>query len=326
MAEAVTSPIVKRPYLNASLFGSVLGVWGLGQAWGLAAVLWGAPRSVGPALLMVAAAIWVGLLLLYLLQTLREPGATRDEFVHPVSGSTPALIGISTLLIATGARPEIAGIGFWIGIVGLGWHLMFSLWHTGVLWRGGRNARDVVPTLYLPTVAGNFTGAGFLGAYGHADRGWLFLGAGAFAWLGMESLVLQRLWHAEPSLSARPAIGIQFAPAVVCACACLLLEPRIPPTAILMLWGYSLFQMLVGARLHRWLLAEPYSPAHWSYTFGVASSAVCGCKLALAGSAPAQLIAVATFLLANLVIGTLLLRSLCDVLRFVAGKTSADAG
>ena len=318
MAHAKSDPAARSGYLNASSFGSVLGVWGLGQAWRLAVALWGAPRIVGSALVVLAFAMWAGLLVLYFLQSLRKPEAARDEFLDPVKGSTPALIGISTLLMATGARIDLARTGFWIGIAGLGWHLAFSLWHTGALWRGGRRSSDIAPTLYLPTVAGNFTGAGFLGAYGHADWGWLFLGAGLFAWLGMESLVLQRLWHAEPTVSARPAIGIQFAPAVVCASACLLLDPKISPAVMLMLWGYSLFQMLVGARLHRWLLAEPYTSAHWSYTFGIASSAVCGCKLALLACAPAQVLSVLTFLLANIVIGYLLLRSIGDVLRFFA--------
>lgn len=309
-----------RPYLGTTLFGSVLGVWGLGQSWRLAVPLWDMPHMVGSALVAIAITIWAVLLLLYALQTLNKPASACDEFAHPVRGSTPALIGISTLLIATGAPPEMARVGFWTGVAGMCWHLGFSLWHTGTRWLGGRKASDIQPTLYLPTVAGNFTSAGFLGSYGHADWGWLFLGAGLFSWLGMESLVLQRLWLASPSASGHPAIGIQFAPAVVCASACLILDPTIPPTIILMLWGYSLFQMLVGARLLRWLLAEPWSPAHWSYTFGIASSAVCGCKLALLHCAPARAIAAATFLLANLVIGFLLLRSFVDLFRFIAIK------
>jgi tellurite resistance protein len=281
------------------------------------------PPYVGPVLLLVAVGTWMGLLALYALQALLRPQAARAEFLHPISGSTPALLGISTLLIAVAAQAQAPRFGLALGIAGICWQLAFSLWHTGAMWLGGRQVVDVLPTLYLPTVAGNFTTAGFLGAYGHSDWGWLFMGAGVFAWLGMESLVLQRLWHATPSVSGRPAIGIQFAPAVVCASACLLLDPRIPTPIVLMLWGHSLFQMLVGARLHRWLLAEPYSPSHWAYTFGVASSAVCGCKLAVEGCVPAQVISGATFLLANLVVGFLLLRSVLDVFRFIAIKVGA---
>ena len=54
---------------------------------------------------------------------------------------------------------------------------------------------DTAPTLYLPTVAGNFTSAAALGGLGHPDWGWLFLGAGIFSWLALESLIIQRLWH-----------------------------------------------------------------------------------------------------------------------------------
>ncbi|MDY0749079.1 dicarboxylate transporter/tellurite-resistance protein TehA [Paucibacter sp. R3-3] len=306
-------------YAAASLFGSVLGICGLGMAWRLAARIWLLPFEIGTALLVLAVTTWVGLLLQYGFQALRDWPAVLEELRHPITGGTPALVGISTLLIAISARADAPHVGAWIGVAGLAWHLCFSLWHTGTMWRGGLQSGDIAPTLYLPSVAGNFTGAGFLGSYGLPDWGWLFFGAGVFAWLSMESLVLQRIWHAAHSRSAMPTVGIQFAPPVVGGTALLLLKPDIPPAIILMLWGYSLFQMMVGLRLYRWLLAESYSSAYWSYTFGVASSAVCGCKLILLGSDPARTVGLLTFGFANLVVGSLLLRSAFDmVVRAVA--------
>lgn len=306
----------KNPsYLAASAFGSVLGINGLAQAWRLAGPLWGMPAAIGQALTGIAVVTWATLLVFYAVQAWRRADAARAEFVHPVAGAAPALVGISTLLVATTLHADAPVAGAWIGAAGLAWHLGFALWHAGGVWRGGREATHFVPTLYLPSVGGNLTSAGMLGAYGHGDWGYLFLGAGVFAWLALESLMLQQLWRAAPSDSARPATGIQFAPAVVTAVAWMLVDPGVPHGAVLMLWGWAVFQMLIGLRVLRWLIAEPWSTSYWSYTFGIASSAVVGCKLALAGVPAAQQLGIATFVFANLVILTLMLGSARDLLR-----------
>jgi tellurite resistance protein len=308
------APQKNTSYLAASAFGTVLGLNGLAHAWRLAHPLWGMPAAIGQGLLAIAVATWALLLIFYAVQAWRRIDATRAEFVHPVAGATPALVGISTLLVATTLHADAPVTGAWIGAAGLAWHLGFALWHAGGVWRGGREPTHFVPTLYLPSVGGNLTSAGMLGAYGHADWGYLFLGAGVFAWLALESLMLQQLWRATPTASARPATGIQFAPAVVTAVAWLQVDPNAPQGAVLMLWGWAVFQMLIGLRVLRWLMAEPWSTSYWSYTFGIASSAVVGCKLALAGVPAARQLGIATFVFANVVILTLMLASTRDLL------------
>ena len=164
-----------------------------------------------------------------------------------------------------------------------------------------RDRLNTVPTVYLPTVAGNFTSAAALGALGHSDWGWLFLGAGLFSWLAIESLIIQRLWHG-PALPVpqRPLLGIQFAPPAVCAMAWLALEPGSVDHWLLMLWGYGLFQLLLGLRLRPWLGLQPFAPSYWAYTFGVATTTLSGLKLAQAGVSSAQVLALPIFVGANL--------------------------
>jgi tellurite resistance protein len=308
-----TAAPTKPSYLAAAAFGTVLGINGLAQAWRLASPLWGLPVAIGHGLTVLAVLTWGTLLVVYAVQGWRRRESARAEFLHPIAGATPALVGISTLLVATTLRTDAPAAGAWIGAAGLAWHLGFALWHAGGVWRGGRDANHFVPTLYLPSVGGNLTSAGMLGAYGHADWGFLFLGAGVFAWLALESLMLQQLWRAAPSASAKPATGIQFAPAVVTAVAWMLVDPNAPQGAVLMLWGWAVFQMLIGLRMLRWLIAEPWSTSYWSYTFGIASSAVVGCKLALAGVPAARQLGIATFVFANVVILTLMVGSTRDL-------------
>lgn len=288
----------------------VLGLSGLGQAWRVAARLWGLPAIIGEVLLLVASLVWLALLVSYLVQAVTRPDVTANEFRHPVQGSTPALLSVSTLLIVLAAIPYSRPLAWTLAIAAIAWHLAFSLWHTGALWQGGRDALDTAPTLYLPTVAGNFTSAAALGGLGHPDWGWLFLGAGLFSWLALESLIIQRLWHpkAVPA-PQRPLLGIQFAPPVVCSMAWLMLEPGRADHWLLMLWGYGLFQLLLGIRLGAWLGEQPFAPTYWAYTFGIAAATVSGMKLALLGVPVAGVLSVPVFIGANLFIGYLALRT-----------------
>lgn len=299
-----------RAPLPASFFGMVLGLSGLGQAWRIASKLWGVPTQIGEAVLLVAALVWLALLLSYLTQAVRHPAVVRNEFKHPVQGSTPALLAVSTLLIVLAVLPYSRTVAWILTAAGISWHLAFSLWHTGALWQGGRDAMDTAPTLYLPTVAGNFTSAAALGALGHADWGWLFLGAGLFSWLALESLIIQRLWQPKAMPAPqRPLLGIQFAPPVVCAMAWMILAPDSADHWLLMLWGYGLFQLMLGIRLGAWLGEQPFAPSYWAYTFGIAAATVSGLKLALAGVPAAQVLAIPLFIGANLFIGYLALRT-----------------
>ena len=307
--------------LPAAHFGMVLGLSGLGQSWRIAAGLWHLPGVIGEAILAAAALVWAVLLATYAFQAVQRPDETRAEYRHPVQGGTPALVGIATALMALAAVRYSLLLAWILALAGIGWHLGFALLHTGNLWRGGRDMRDTAPSLYLPTVAGNFTSAAALGALGHPDWGWLFLGAGVFSWLALESLIVMRLWQPDGlPRPQRPLLGIQFAPPVVCGMAWLNLAPGTTDHWLLMLWGYGLFQLLLGLRLWRWLGEAPFAPSYWAYTFGIASTTVCALKLAASGVPVAQTLAIPVFLGANAFIGTLALRT---VLLTVKGKLLA---
>lgn len=273
--------------------------------------MWHAPAVMGEAILFVATLVWFGLLIAYALHALLQPARVVDEFRHPVAGGTPALLGVSTFLVVQAVFPYSHTLGTALAVVGLVWHLAFALWHTGVLWQGERNMLDNAPTLYLPSVAGNFTGAAALATLGRPEWGWLLLGAGVFSWLAIEPLIINRLWHGQPvAPSLRPLLGIQFAPPVVCAAAALVLLPGSTDHWIVMLLGYGLFQIMIGLRLGVWLTKNPFAPSWWAYTFGIASATLSCMKLAQAGLAPAQMLAIPVFVAANLFIGYLSVRTL----------------
>ncbi|CAG4894489.1 Tellurite resistance protein TehA [Paraburkholderia saeva] len=312
--------------LPASLFSVVLGLSGVGQSWRVSVKLWHMPAVIGETVLLSATAVWLALLIGYVVNAVRHPARVIGEFRHPVAGGTPALPGISTLLIVQAVLPWSRPLAWALAAAGIAWHLLFSVWHTGELWQGGREPEDVAPTLYLPTVAGNFTSAGALGVLGHADWAWLFIGAGVFFWLATEPLVIRRLWHGTSLPDAqRPLLGIQFAPPVVCSAAILAIAPGSTQPWLIMLLGYGLFQILIGMRLGRWLGRHTFSYMWWSYSFGVASATVTCVKLALAGVAAAQILALPVFAGANLFIGYLVVRTIAKVAGWGESVTPREA-
>ena len=174
----------------------VLGLSGLGQTWRIATQLWPLPHLIGESLLLLAGLVWA--VLCWVISG--RPFATLIWCVEfcirykaalpPCSAciNTADCISRSTTLFPKHSLAVDCGQD-------RGWYLMFALWRTGTLWQGGRDTLDTAPTLYLPTVAGNFTSAAAQAPIDHADWGWLFLGAGVFSWLALESLIIQRLWH-----------------------------------------------------------------------------------------------------------------------------------
>jgi tellurite resistance protein len=163
-----------RQRIPASFFGMILGLAGVGQAWRSASAFWGTPSWIAEAILLLAALVWAALLLGFLVQTASHPQEARKEAEHAVQGGTPALLAISTLLVALAALPYSHALTSVLAIAGIGGHLGFSLWQTGAIWHGGRSDLDTLPTVYLPTVAGNFTSGGVLGALGYPDWGGCF--------------------------------------------------------------------------------------------------------------------------------------------------------
>lgn len=310
---------------GAANFSMVLGLTGLGQAWRFATKLWPIPSQAGEAIIFLAFLIWAGLLLAYVVRAIRHPLSVRQEFIHPVQGATPALIGIATLLMVPAVEPYSTRAAMVVLAFGVTWHLLFAVWHSGRDWQRGRDAARVTPTVYLPTVAGNFTAGAAFGVMGWADLGWCFLGAGLFSWLALESVILQRLWQSQTfTVAHRASIGIHFAPPAVAASSWLAIVPGTTDHWVIMLWGYGLFQLLLGLRLVQWLRAQPFSRAYWSYTFGISSAALVTVKLALAGLPVAVHAAAPVLVLATIFESYLLVRTVLNVFTTISRPLVRD--
>jgi tellurite resistance protein len=303
---------VRIPSVPASFFGIVLGIDGLGIGWRLASRLWGAPLIVGEVVLSFGALIWLLLAVAYGLKWLLLREEALAEFRHPVQCCFVGLVGVSTLLMAVAAVPHSIATAWVFFAIGFATQFVFALYRTGELWKGGRDAGHTTPILYLPLVAGNFVSTIALCALGRADWGILLFGAGLFAWLAVESVILNRLYNGEPlPPPLRPALGISLAPPVVGAVAWLYCNGGQPDFAAKAMLGYGLLYALLLARLLPWIAKQPFSPAYWGFSFGVTALANAAMLMTKNGVGdPIATLAGGLFVLSNVVIAVLLVMTL----------------
>ncbi|WP_233838255.1 dicarboxylate transporter/tellurite-resistance protein TehA [Paraburkholderia sp. ZP32-5] len=305
--------------LPASFFGIVLGLVGLGGNWRGAVRLWGAPPVIGETIMAVAATVWALLLIGYALKWLGQRDEAVGESQHPVQCCFIGLVPATTALMAVVLAPYAHGLAMaalWIG--GLA-HVIFSVWRVGVMMQGGRDIGTLTPVVYLPSVAGNFIVAIAAGTLGHPSYGVLFLGAGIFAWLAMESIIVHRMFHATPlPAPLRPTLGINLAPPVVAVSAWLANTHGTPDLLVQATWGYGLFQLLLLIRLLPWIMKQPFAPSYWAFTFGLTALSGDGIQMTLRGVTGAivdltpGLFVVTNVALAAIVVGT--------VVRLAQGK------
>ncbi|KJV24843.1 dicarboxylate transporter/tellurite-resistance protein TehA [Luteibacter yeojuensis] len=303
--------VVQRS-VPASFFGMVLGLVGLGGNWRSASHLWGLPPAVGEAIMALAFVVWLVVSALYTLKWVAQRDAALEEAKHPVQccfiGLAPATTALMGVVLAPHAH-TLAVVALVVGGIG---HVLFSVWRVGDMLQGGREVTTVTPVIYLPSVAGNFITAITAGTLGYPSWGILFLGAGVFMWLALESVIVNRLFHAQPlPVPLRPTLGIQLAPPVVAVAAWLANTQGVPALFVQATWGYGLLQFFMMIRLLPWIRQQPFAPSYWAFSFGLTALSGTAIAMTLRGlpGAIAQvapvLFVVTNIVMAILIIGTL---------------------
>ena len=256
--------------IPASFFGMILGLVGLGSSWRVAARLWHLPAQVGEAIMAVSLAVWAILTAAYWYKWLMHRQAAIEELSHPIHCCFIGLAPSSTVLMAIVLAPHahsLAMVAFVGGSIG---QVAFGVWRFGGMLEGDRQLSTTTPVIYLPSVAGNFIVSIAAGQVGLPSWGILFFGVGLFSWFALESIVVNRLLNAEAlPLALRPTLGIQLAPPVVAAVACMSNTQGTPDLLVQAAWGYGLVQLLLMLRLLPWILKQPFTPSYWAFSFGV---------------------------------------------------------
>jgi hypothetical protein len=98
----------KPPIVPAALFGIVLGLAGLGNAWRAAHEIWHMPALIGEALMALATMVWALLLVLFMLRWAFARAASLGEAHHPVQCCFTALATAPIRMLGHGDSGAIA--------------------------------------------------------------------------------------------------------------------------------------------------------------------------------------------------------------------------
>jgi tellurite resistance protein len=126
---------LSRPIVPAGFFGIVLGLAGLAGSWRLAAKVWNVTPAIGEALSLLAAAIWLVLMLFYVAKWIWFRSEALAEFNHPVLCCFVGVIPVTTALVGWAIRPYLYPLALALAIVGIVGQLVFGIYRTGALWK-----------------------------------------------------------------------------------------------------------------------------------------------------------------------------------------------
>ncbi|RKE37770.1 tellurite resistance protein [Paraburkholderia sp. BL23I1N1] len=301
-----------RGTIPVSFFGIAVGALAFANLWRVAIRVWHLPAVVGDTLTIVSLLVWLVVLLAYGHKWLTNSAEARAEMQHPVQSSFAALGPVSSLLAAQLLQPYAHAVAVALFGVAVVAQLAVGVYLHGQLWQGGRKPELITPAIYLPTVASNFVAGTAAAAFGFHQLGGLFFGAGVLLWLAIESLILQRAAVHEPLPEAlRPILGIQLAPPVVGGVTYLSLSSGTPDLIALILLGYGLYQVLLLLRLLPWIRQQAFVPGYWAFSFGVAALPTMAIRMVERGATgPLEWLAPVLFVVGNLVIGILVVKTL----------------
>jgi tellurite resistance protein len=298
-------------FLFPGWYAIVMGLAGLALAWHRAVPLMGEVAGIAAAGIgVLAAAVFVILLVATVQRGQRHPEAWAEDRRHPVRHTFVATLPISLLLVATlgtallGANPATRAL-WWAGCAGQLWVTVWVLkrWWAGN-GPGGLQWAGVTPALFIPIV-GNVLAPLAGVPLGHADWAVAQFGIGLMFWplvlaLLVVRIAVQGLWPER----LRPTLFILLAPPAVVGLSALQLGA---PLAVGWLcWGMALFTFLWVGTQAKLIAAMPFGVSHWALSFPLAAFAALTLRLATPGGLLAVL-GPALLALATLVVGVLLL-------------------
>jgi tellurite resistance protein len=258
-----TGGVIRIP---PGLFGMALGLAGVAALWSFAAASFGGPAAVGDVLGVLAAVVWVGLMVAYLRQGPRRILADARDAAHSPFLAAPAM-GAYVLAAgvlephAPGAARAIVIAFLVIGLLVTG--LLVGQWMTGNL-----DETTFGPAFLLPGVGIGCVGADAAATVGLHGVAELFFGIGITSMALFASLTLNRLFIG-PRLAPLllPTMAIELAPAAVAGNAYFLIHPGPPDQLLYTLSGYAALMVIAQLRLLPLYRTLSFAPGFWAFTF-----------------------------------------------------------
>lgn len=285
-------------------FAIAFSLAGFGSLWLTAAGAGWAPRAVGEVLFLVAAVVWLALVLAYGAHAATRRGTLRSDLTHPVLSPFLTLVAITPMiLVAGGLGPYAPTVATVLTDVLIGLTVLHGSWFTGQLIYAEHTLDQLHPGYFIPTVAGGLLASAAAAQVGQTDLAWVLFGYGTIAWLVVGSIILGRLFFGSPLPAALvPTLAIEVAPGAVASLAWFSLDGGRIDTVARLLAGYGVLMIVAQVRLLPAFLRLRFSAAFWAFAFSWTAVAAVGLHWIAAtrpagGDAWAALVLAATTLL-----------------------------
>lgn len=272
LARADLAELRSLAHLPLPLLAVPLGLGGLGLAWRQAGFAW-----VGEPLMALTGLAWVLILLLHAARALRHPEAALADWRNPVRCGFVGAASIGMMLTAAALLPHAPALARALLLPAVVLHLVIGLSLLARVLRGEGSAAMLVPPLMIPLV-GNVLAPLFLVPLGLPMLGWMLFGVGMLLWLGLQPLLLGRLFEAALPPPMRPSLAILLAPSAVGALAVDALGG--PAPAFLALYGLAAFTFALLLMVLRPMLGAGFSIGYWGFTFPLAAFTTATMKVA----------------------------------------------
>jgi tellurite resistance protein len=272
LARADLAELRSLAHLPLPLLAVPLGLGGLGLAWRQAGFAW-----VGEPLMALTGFAWVLILVLHAARALRHPEAALADWRNPVRCGFVGAASIGMMLTAAALLPHAPALARALLLPAVVLHLAIGLLLLARVLRGEGSPAMLVPPLMIPLV-GNVLAPLFLVPLGLPMLGWMLFGVGMLLWLGLQPLLLGRLFEAALPPPMRPSLAILLAPSAVGALAVDALGG--PAPAFLALYGLAAFTFALLLMVLRPMLRAGFSIGYWGFTFPLAAFTTATMKVA----------------------------------------------
>jgi tellurite resistance protein len=262
-----------------TFFAIPFGLAGLALVWRTMDDLHGAPGVIGDLLFLVAALVWLLLLVGMVQRAARGWKAFTALIGDPVLSPFCSLPPIVGMVLAIGLAPHAEGVAKVLFVVCAVATIVFGGWVTGQWIVDDMDAAKIHPGYFLPTIAGGLIAATGAAGFGYRGFGWLCFGIGIVCWFVLGSVVINRLFLAARLPAALlPTMAIEVAPPAVAGNAYFALHGPHADALAYGLAGYGILMVLVQLRLLSLYRQLSFAPGFWAFTFSWTAVATFGLR------------------------------------------------
>ncbi|MFZ4289057.1 SLAC1 anion channel family protein [Variovorax sp. HJSM1_2] len=269
-AQASQEPMAEKPVLarlSIAMFGMVMGIGGLSNAWGAAHRVLGAPLWISQVLLALAVLIFCALVLAHLAKLGFCFAEVAQEFAHPVRSSFFPAVSVSMVVLSIGLRAYALPVAHGLWWAGAVMHFVLAV---TLIRRWILHAQDesvLTPAWFIPVVGNILVPVGGV-PLGYVEISWFFFSVGLIFWLAFFTIVLHRVLFV-PVMSQRsmPTLFILLAPPSIGLSAYLAFTGGQAGALGDILYCLALFIAILLATLWRHVAHGPFFMSWWAMTF-----------------------------------------------------------